>query len=419
MREGLVPFAPTMILTHYGRVDVAGRTLGPGGYLTKRRLLTDPYGALRRHLAGLRPCADDVDRSLGRLALDLEPELTAEVRRKVLDGVDLEAACDALTQLPEPGDWRAVGRALGDLADAGAALASDQLASGPAVSEAADYAGPVDVLVALEDRAPLDWPGPVLDAAAAGELCTRRPSDLTVWAPAGAWRQAFCLLAMCKSASPDRCLVLSDERPPLDHVPCDGRVAVVTELRRGPVRSGRARFMCGDLRSDRVFRVLLAGRARRHPELEPLLRLHVLARTLHGGQVIERWREVLRVLFASGLRGMMPSELTMDLEDLAAAARHGEHAVTGGFHALDPLVRGPSDWESGARIYVPLAAGRSPAALASVNRWLDANAGWELAAPQRQEELRATAARLLQRLADDPWPDDEQVAALFDEAARP
>ena len=41
----------------------------------------------------------------------------------------------------------------------------------------------------------------------------------------------------------------------------------------------------------------------------------------------------------------MEEELRSALEELAETARSAEHAVTGGFHTLDELVRGPARWE--------------------------------------------------------------------------
>ncbi len=269
------------------------------------------------------------------------------------------------------------------------------------------------VLLELDTRVPMSWPGAVLKAAAAGPLCANRPDVLSVWAPSTGWVRAFCLLAMFKSAPPDECLVLTDELPPLDLVPSDGWIAVVNHGRRGPALAGRAAFTCADLRSDRIFRLVLAGRVRRRPELRPLLQLHLLTRTRHGCRVMERWGDVIPVLFAGGLEGMMPEELRADLEALAEAARDAEHAVTGGFHALDPVVRDPADWEAGARRYLPLAAAHSPDALAAVERWLAATAGWDGAPPRRQEEQRETAARTLHLLADDPWLPGDRVADLL------
>lgn len=273
--------------------------------------------------------------------------------------------------------------------------------------------GPSGVLVEIGGRAPMPWHGPVLGSAAMGDLCARAEDTLTVWAPDATWGQAFALVAMCRSASPDRCLVLSDQLPPLDRVPCDGRVALVARGRQGPTLAGRAPYTCADLRSDRIFRLLLAGRARRRPELEPLLRVHALARAPRGAAVLDRWHRVLPALFAAGLAGMMPEALRADLVDLAAAARQADHAVRGGFHALDPTVRGPAEWESGARTYLRLAAARSRAALVAVESWLSTSAGWDLQPPHRQEQLRVAAARLLHRLVDDPWPSVAQVAAMM------
>jgi len=260
-----------------------------------------------------------------------------------------------------------------------------------------------EVLLALDGSVPLPWPGRVVVAAGAGPLCTEGPSELTIWAPGDAWRRAFGLLAMFRSASAERCVVLADELPPLHLVPGDGRVSAVAGRARGVVHSGRGAFACADLRNDRIFRQLLRGRARRHPQLEALLRLHVVTGTARGARVLERWRDVVPVLFAAGLEGRMPEGLRADLEELAEVARCCEQAITGGFHALDPLVRGPAEWEAGARAYLALAASRSPEALVTVERWLAAEAGWDQAPADRQEELRRAAARMLHHLVDDPW----------------
>ncbi|TMC12276.1 MAG: hypothetical protein E6J41_03225 [Chloroflexi bacterium] len=118
MREGRIPFAPMMILTHYARVDIAGQ-VSLGGYESKRRLITDPYTALKGYLAAMRPTEVDVDRRLAdlRARLDLPDELTAEIRRAVLGGLDLEETSAAVGRLTDPTDWRAVGRSLERLAE--------------------------------------------------------------------------------------------------------------------------------------------------------------------------------------------------------------------------------------------------------------------------------------------------------------
>ncbi len=268
-----------------------------------------------------------------------------------------------------------------------------------------------EVLLALEG-VPLPWPGRVVEAACAGPLCTEGPLELTIWAPGGAWQRAFRLLAMFRSAPAERCLVLTDALPPLHLVPRDGRVAVVVGRTQTAVHRGRADFSCAELRSDRIFRLLLRGRARRRPELQVLLRLHVLAATQQGRSVLDRWSDLVPVLFAAGLEGMMPEELRTDLEELTEAARSCEQAITGGFHALDPLVRGPAEWEAGARTYLALAASRSKDALTAVDRWLAAWPRWDLAPPDRQEELRRSAARMLHHLADDPWTSGDALAGL-------
>jgi hypothetical protein len=268
--------------------------------------------------------------------------------------------------------------------------------------------------VELDGTAQVAWQGTVLKESAAGPLCTQRPDSLTVWAPARSWARAFRLVAMVKSAPPEECLLLTDAEPPLELVPSDSWIAVSDRHHRGPMQRGSAAFTCADLRSDRIFRLLLSGRVRRRPALRPLLDLHVLAATRRGSRLIQRWADVLPVLFAGGLEGMMPEELRADLEELADAARDAEHAVTGGFHVLDPVVRDAPDWEAGARRYLPLAAARSPEALAVVERWLEVTAGWERASRPDQEWCRVTAATALHRLADDPWLSAPEVAdALF------
>jgi hypothetical protein len=218
---------------------------------------------------------------------------------------------------------------------------------------------------------------------------------------------------MVKSASPEECLVLTDEHPPLDLVPSDTWIAEVDGHRCGRAARGQAPHTCADLRSDRIFRLLLAGRVRRRPELRRLLERHALLTTPHGGRLLERWAHVIPALFAGGLEGMMPEELRADLEELADAARDAEHAVTGGFHLLDPVVRDPADWEEGARRYLPFAAARSPEALDAVRRWLDSTRGWECAFAHRQEAHRAAAATVLHRMADDPWLPGRPVADLL------
>jgi hypothetical protein len=270
-----------------------------------------------------------------------------------------------------------------------------------------------DVLLDLGGAQPIAWHGIVHGPSDAGPLCTQGLDQLTIWAPSGRWRQAFATLAMFKGALPENCLVLTDAPPPLELVPVDGRVAVVGRLRTEPTQAGRAAYSCADLRTDRIMRLLLAGRVRRRPGLEPGLRLHQLAQTPHGRAVLERWRGVISTLFAGGLQGMMHPELRCDLEQLAAAARQGEHAIVGGFHALDPILRDAAEWEEGARRYLTLAAAQSPRALAAVERWLAARTGWASAAPRRQEELRVATARILHWLVDDPWPSDDRVARVL------
>jgi len=268
-------------------------------------------------------------------------------------------------------------------------------------------------LVELDAPSQMPWTGPVMKARAAGPLCTQRPDRLMLWAPGDSWVRGFHLLAMFKSAPPEACAVLTDTLPPLDQVPSDGWVAAMRGAHPGPLQRGAAPFACAELRSDRIFRLLLSGRVRRRPELLSLLRLHLLAATDHGRCVLERWEPVIRVMFGGGLAGMMPEELRADLEELAGVARDGEHAVTGGFHALDPVVRDPADWEAGARRYLPLAAAHSPSALAVVERWLDSSFGWESAPAFCQETWRVTVAMALHRLADDPWLSGRGVAELL------
>jgi hypothetical protein len=262
------------------------------------------------------------------------------------------------------------------------------------------------------------WAGRVVAACDFGPFCTQRPDGLTVWAPGDRWAHAFSMVAMCKSAAPEDCLVLTDVLPPLDQVPHDGRVAVLVNGWRGPAQPGRAVYSCADLRGDRVFRLMLDGRVRRRPRMAAVLEHHRLARTAHGRRLLDRWRQTLPVLFGAGLEGMMPDALRRDLTELQEAARHAEHAITGGFHSLDKLVRLPSEWEAGARTYLRLAATSSPA-LAAVDRWLDAGAGWAQAPPDRQERLRMTAARILHRLVDDPWLPESAILDLLRQEAVP
>jgi hypothetical protein len=135
--------------------------------------------------------------------------------------------------------------------------------------------------------------------------------------------------------------------------------------------------------------------------------------------MLDRWSELLPVLFRGGLQAMMPVELRADLEGLRDAAKAAEHAIMGGFHALDGLVRRPPEWEIGAWTYLRLAATRSPSARAAVERWLDAGAGWDQASPQQQEQRRVTAATVLHRLVDDPWLDAVRIEPLLAGEAEP
>lgn len=269
------------------------------------------------------------------------------------------------------------------------------------------------VLLDLGSTARIDWNGPIRGPAEVGPLCTRGLDRVTILISGSEWRRAFSVLAMFKSVQPSGCLVLADDLPPLHLVPCDGQVAVIGPGRRDPNRRGAAAFQCADLRSDRIFRLMLAGRVLRQPQLAALPGLHELAQTPYGRTVLDRWCDVIPELFRAGLKGKMPADLRADLEGLAAAARQGEHAIIGGFHALDPVVRGAADWQAGAETYLRLAARQSPAALDAIGRWFSSRSDWALASPSRQEELRLTAARLLHALVDDPWPSERRLAKLF------
>lgn len=257
------------------------------------------------------------------------------------------------------------------------------------------------VLVELDRPLPVPWSGSILRAHEVGLLCTRRPDCLVVWAPGeGGWARACRLLAMVRTAAPENCVVLTDVVPELDGVPSDVWIAAVGDHRAEAARRGTAAYACADVRSDWIFRQLLAGRVRRHPELLPLLGLHALSATPHGRRLLDRWADLFPVLFADGLDEMMPEALRADLEELARAARDAEYAVTGGFHSLDPEVRDAGDWEAGCRRYLPLSS-RSPEARAVIQRWLAETAGWESSADA--EALRVTAAAALHQLVDDPW----------------
>jgi hypothetical protein len=130
MREGLIPFTPMMILTHYAAADIAAQ-VGLGGYQSKRRLLAEPYASLEEYLGQMRPTEEDVNRRLGDLArdLDLDHELAGQVRRDVLGGLDLDEVCAVIGHLPDPNDWRAVGRALEHLADERCTFPVERLAT--------------------------------------------------------------------------------------------------------------------------------------------------------------------------------------------------------------------------------------------------------------------------------------------------
>src|SRR5262245_2170095 len=130
MREGHIPFAPMMILTHYAKIEVAAQ-VGLGGYESKRRLITDPYTALKGYLPQLRPTAADVEERLTDLTarLDLDDELAGEVRRQITGGLDLEETFTVIERLPDPRDWRGVGRALERLADRQHTFSVERLAT--------------------------------------------------------------------------------------------------------------------------------------------------------------------------------------------------------------------------------------------------------------------------------------------------
>jgi hypothetical protein len=269
------------------------------------------------------------------------------------------------------------------------------------------------VLVEVRGAAPISWAGKVVPVEEAGPLCTQRPDHLTVWAPGASLARAFHLLAMCKSAAPERCLVLTDAQTPLERVPGDTWIAVVAGGGWAQAHRGLAAYECADLRSDRIFRLLLSGRVRRRPELRPLFDSHALLATAHGGRILERWERVVQVLFAGGLDRRMDDELRASLEELADAARDADHAVTGGFHTLDTLVRGPADWADGARRYLPLAAARSREVLAMVHQWLQFTGAWHRACGATANEYREKAATVLHRLADDPWLSGHGVEHLL------
>lgn len=131
MHEGLIPFTPMMILTHYARLEIAAQAPWPGGYQSKRRLLADPYSALKGYLGQLRPTDADVDRRLRPLlvALGIHGDLAVQVRRRILDGLDPDEACAALGRLSDPNDWRVVGRALDRIADEPGGSSADRLAA--------------------------------------------------------------------------------------------------------------------------------------------------------------------------------------------------------------------------------------------------------------------------------------------------
>lgn len=130
MRDGLIPFTPMVILTHYAKLEIAAQTGELGGYLHKRTLLSDPYTALVRYLEQLRPSPADVDRRVRKLAADLglAPELVRELRSSILAGLDPDAACVAVRGLADPNDWRRVGVTLDALLDQRRTLPPERLA---------------------------------------------------------------------------------------------------------------------------------------------------------------------------------------------------------------------------------------------------------------------------------------------------
>jgi hypothetical protein len=196
-------------------------------------------------------------------------------------------------------------------------------------------------------------------------------------------------------------------------------VALAAAGGHGPVEQGRAPYRCADLRGERIFRLLLEGRTHRRGDLEPLLGIHLLAVTARGRRMIERLRSALPDLFADGLGGTMPEPLRLDLDELSEAARTGERAVMGGYHTLHRTVRRPAEWEAGARKYLTLAATRSPSAMAAVERWLGGVSGWAGQPATIQERSRRTAARMLHRLADDPWISGERLLNRLGEVPTP
>jgi CheY-like chemotaxis protein len=133
MREGRIPGAPMMILTHYARVKIAAQVgqIGLAGYESKRRLLSDPYASLKSYLPQMRPTGADVDRRLRTLAtdIDLDPELADQLRQVILGGLDPDEVCAAVSRLPQPADWRLVGRALEQLAEERSAFPVERLAA--------------------------------------------------------------------------------------------------------------------------------------------------------------------------------------------------------------------------------------------------------------------------------------------------
>ena len=80
---------------------------------------------------------------------------------------------------------------------------------------------------------------------------------------------------------------------------------------------------------------------------------------------------------------------------------------------MDEVVRDPSEWEAGARRYLPLAAAHSPEALVAVKRWLNSTPAWGRAPTQLARARREAAATVLHRLADDPWLAGNEVVGVL------
>jgi hypothetical protein len=118
LRDGLIPAAPMMILTHYPRAEIAAQ-IGLAGYESKRRLLSDPYRSLKHFLPGMRPTEADVERSLNMLApeIGLDGELLEHVKQRILGGLDVDEVCATLLPLSGRDMHQSIGRALDRLAD--------------------------------------------------------------------------------------------------------------------------------------------------------------------------------------------------------------------------------------------------------------------------------------------------------------